>query len=337
MKAARSSRARLVPVLLCTAVALAATLGPPSAAYAAASKPPVELLVLGSGGPGAVGRAASAYVLSIGGTPRILIDAGPGSFARLGEAHLDLDALDVVLLTHLHADHAAELPGIVKARAVSTGHPIPFEVFGPIGHPAHDDVPAFPSTRRFIDLLFGSDGAFAYLKDFAAPVTFTVVEVPGPAARRAAPAAPAAHPARPEQIYHQDGVLITALPGHHGDAPSVVYRIEVQGRGIAFSGDIDASGLPALESLARGVDLLVFNSVVLDPPASPEILYTLHTPPSAIGEVAAHDHVGSLLLSHLSPAVDAHRDEVTASIARHYHGPITFASDGMRIPLASAR
>jgi ribonuclease BN (tRNA processing enzyme) len=317
-----------VALAIALAVALAAGLALPGAASAAAAKLPVELLVLGSGGPGAVGRAASAYVLSIDGTPRILIDAGPGSFTRLGEAHLDLGALDVVLLTHLHADHAGELPGIVKARAVSTGHPIHFEVFGPVGHPAHEDVPAFPSTRRFIDLLFGSEGAFAYLKDFAAPVTFTVVDVP-----RAPVPSGASRPAPPEPLYHQDGVLITALPGHHGDAPSVVYRIEVGGRSIAFSGDIDASGLPALESLARGVDLLVFNSVVRDPPESPEILYTLHSPPNAIGEVAAHDHVGALLLSHLSPAVDAHRDEVTASIARRYHGHITFASDGMRIPL----
>ena len=248
------------------------------------------------------------------------MDSGPGSFARLGEAHVDLEALDVVLLTHLHVDHAAELPGIVKARAVSIGHPIHFDVFGPGGHPAHGDVPSFPSTRRFIDILFGPDGAFAYLKDFAAPVSFTVTDLPRPARADG-----------PEVIYERGNVAIRALPGHHDDAPAIVYRVDVGGRSIVFSGDIDAKGLPALERIALDADLLVFDAVVLDPPGSPAILYTLHSPPKAIGEIAARDHVGSLLLSHLSPAVDENRAAVAASIGTHYAGHVVFASDGLRM------
>ena len=280
----------------------------------------VELLVLGSGGPGATGRASSSYLVIVAGTPRILVDAGPGSFARLGEAHVDLERLDVVLLTHLHVDHAAELPGIVKARAVATAHPIHFDVFGPDGHPAEGDVPSFPSTRRFIEILFGHDGAFAYLKDFAAPVSFTVTDLPR-----------TPHAVAPEVIYEDGNVAIRALRGHHDDAPAVIYRIEVAGRSMVFSGDIDAHGLPALQSIARGADLLVFDAVVLDPPGSPAILYSLHSPPTAIGELAARDHIGHLLLSHLSPAVDENRKAVAASIAAHYAGPVAFASDGLRV------
>jgi hypothetical protein len=55
--------------------------------------------VLGSGGPGATGRAASSYLVLIAGIPRILADAGPGAFARLGEAKLALAKVDIV-----HAD-----------------------------------------------------------------------------------------------------------------------------------------------------------------------------------------------------------------------------------------
>ncbi len=290
----------------------------PSTATSAAG---LQLLVLGSGGPGAEGRASSSYLLSIDGVARILLDAGPGSFVRLGEAQVDLGALDVILLTHLHVDHAAELPGIVKARAVAAGHPIHFDVFGPAGHPAHGDVPSFPSTRRFMDLLFGADGAFAYLRDFAAPVSYTVQDLPRPSA-----------PAdRPEIIYRKAGVLISAIRGHHDDAPAIIYRVEMGGRSIVFSGDIDAQGLPALARIAQGADLLVFDAVVLDPPGSPEILYSLHSPPKAIGELAARDHIGRLLLSHLSPAVEQNRVQVTESIAARYHGSITFATDGLRL------
>jgi ribonuclease BN (tRNA processing enzyme) len=285
----------------------------------AAQSPPLEIIVLGSGGPAALGRAASSYVVLLDGRPRILVDAGPGSFARAGEAHISFDELDVVLLTHLHVDHAGEVPGFVKARAISADHPIHFDVYGPAGHPAQGDIPVFPSTSRFISLLFGSEGAFAYLKDFSAPVTFGVTDLFGAASDK------------PGVVLTTSGLTVSAARGHHDDAPAVVFRIDYRGHSVVFSGDIDRQGLPALTSLARGANLLVFNSVVLDPPGSPEILYTLHSPPAAIGEVAGESHVGSLLLSHLSPAVEQNRTAVLASISSHYRGQVQFAVDGMRV------
>lgn len=280
----------------------------------------LQLLVLGSGGPGATGRASSSYLILIEGEPRILVDAGPGSFARLGEARLSLESLDTVLLTHLHVDHAGELPGIVKARAVSSGGPIHFNVYGPAGSMARSGAPGFPSTSRFIRLLFGPDGAFAYLRDFAAPISFTVTDLPRPG-----------HSGQPAVILSHGDLKISAIAGHHGDAPAIIYRVDYRGKSIAFSGDVDPGGLPALEKISADVDLLVFDQVVLDRPDSPEVLYSLHSPPNDIGGVAARAHVKALLLSHLSPAVDENRAAVTGSIARQYPGPVTFAADGLRI------
>ena len=282
--------------------------------------PALEVVVLGSGGPGATGRASSGYVVLVDGEPRILVDAGSGAFVRMGEAKLSLASLDVILLSHLHIDHAAELPGIVKARAVSAGGPISFEVYGPPGRPAHGDIPAFPSTTRFIDLLFGPQGAFAYLKDFAAPITFKVTDL-----------ASSGSSAVPRTVMSANGMTIRAIAGHHGDAPAVIYRIDYRGHSIVFSGDIDPAGLPALGAISQGVGLLIFNAVVLDPPDSPAVLYELHSPPRAIGPVAAAAHVHVLLLSHLSPAVEGHREAVSASLAAHYHGAVRYAEDGMHV------
>src|SRR5271155_4017573 len=146
--------------------------------YGQASTAPLEVVVLGSGGPGATGRAASSYLVLIDGSPRILVDAGPGSFVRLGEAKLSLDQTDIVLLTHLHIDHAGELPGLFKARAVSSSGPIIFNVWGPDGSRGqHQGGAYFPSTSRFLHLLFGADGAFAYLSDFSAPMTLKVHDI----------------------------------------------------------------------------------------------------------------------------------------------------------------
>ena len=118
------------------------------ASHAAAS--PFALTVLGSGGPRSFGRAASSYVVSIDGAPRVLVDAGPGAFVRLGETQLDFERLDTVLLTHLHIDHAGDLPGFVKSRDLTYDRPLTFRIFGPAaGGP-------YPSTRAFVDGLFGA-------------------------------------------------------------------------------------------------------------------------------------------------------------------------------------
>ena len=317
---------RAAAVLALIVVAGNAT-GQPVPAGTDGTPAPLELLVLGSGGPAALGRASSSYLVLLDGEPRVVVDAGPGSFARLGESHVSLAALDIVLLTHLHVDHAAELPGFVKARAVSASQPIHFDVYGPTGRAAHGAIPAFPSTSRFIGLMFGADGAFAYLKDFSAPVSFRVTDLP----------ASGSHSTLPIAIVHGPQLLISAIGGHHDDAPAVIYRIDYRGRSVVFSGDIDAHGLAALERIAVGADLLVFSAVVLDPPGSPEVLYTLHTPPDPLGALAARTHVGALLLSHLSPAVEDARAAVTASIARHYSGTVRFATDGLRMPVTAAR
>jgi ribonuclease BN (tRNA processing enzyme) len=279
---------------------------------------PLALRVLGSGGPGATGRAGTCYVLLLDGVARILLDAGPGAFARLGEAHLNIRQLDTVLLTHLHADHAGGLPGLIKARAVSSRGRIQFSVFGPDGHKAQNKNEGnFPSTTRFMDLLFGKAGAFEYLRDFAAPITFDTRNV-----RRTT---------QVETLVQKDGLRIQVASGHHRDAPSLIYRVDYKGHSVTFSGDMDAEGHGALVRMARGSDLLVFNAVVLDPPGSPEILYTLHSAPADIGRLAQQAGVRRLLLGHLNPTLDDNRDEVNASIARSFAGPVQWATDGMQV------
>ena len=294
----------------------------PASAPVPVNAAPLELVVLGSGGPGATGRAGSSYLVLLDGVPRVLVDAGPGSFARLGEAKLSLAKTDIVLLTHLHVDHAGELPGLFKARAVSSRGPISLQVFGPQGRRGKgDDASAsFPSTSQWVDLLFGKQGAFGYLRNFSAPMTIKANDV----STALAPGQ------QPTTLLTEGGLVISAIAGHHRDAPAVIYRIDYAGKSITFSGDIDADGLPGLRRIARDTDLLVFNSVVLDPPGSPAVLYTLHTPPKAIGEVARDAGAKQLMLSHLSPTIDSARPAVEASIKLAFKGPMVFAQDGSR-------
>jgi ribonuclease BN (tRNA processing enzyme) len=262
-----------------------------------------------------VGRAASSNAIVLDGKARILVDAGSGAAVRLGEAGLDIEDLDTILLTHLHIDHSGDLPGVAKARGMIHQGPMTFRVFGPAGRGV------FPSTTRFVARLFDPDGIYAYQRSFGAEEHFAVMDLP----------IDLAAPAR--EILREGDLRIRSVATNHGEAPSVAYRIDGPGWSIAFSGDLDPSGLPNLTRLATGVDLLVFNCAVLDPPGSPRELYTRHTAPRQIGEVARAAGARRLVLTHIPPLVDKASREVLASVGAAYAGPVDLAADRMRVPL----
>lgn len=226
---------RALTVLMVTVVLL------PIRVEARPSRHAVEVVVLGSGGPRAFGRAGSSFVVVLDGQPRILVDAGPGSFLRIGELHVDLGKVDTVLLTHLHIDHSGDLPAFLNARALTTDGPIAYRIFGP------DGAGLFPRTSRFVDLLVGAGGAFAYQKTFGAQESFAVRDLA------------IGLDSASTRIVDEAGLTVEEVATHHGDCPSVAYRISYKGVVVVFSGDMDASALPNLLRLARNADLLVFN------------------------------------------------------------------------------
>jgi ribonuclease BN (tRNA processing enzyme) len=240
------------------------------------------------------------------------VDAGGGTFERVSEMRLDLSDLDIVLLTHLHIDHCADVPAIFKARGVSHQGPYSFRIFGPTG--AGD----YPSVSQWLILLFGKGGAFAYQPTFNEQENFEPTDLTTDLAKS------------PAVIYDKDGLQVTSVATHHGDCPSVAYRVNFAGRSVTFSGDLDVSALSNLARLAAETDLLIVNAVVLDPPGSPEVLYELHSPPGRIGETARNARVKRVLLSHIVPAIEKNLKSVKASIARFYAGPVEMAEDKAR-------
>ncbi len=296
-----------------TMIVLVAAVVWPSCVQAAPAKAALEVVVLGSGGPRAFGRAGSSYIVVVDGAPRILLDAGPGAFVRIGELELDLEKVDTVLLTHLHIDHSADLAAFFNARGLTSDGPIVYRVFGP------DGAGLFPKTSRFVELLVGDKGAFGYQKTFGAEEKFTVRDLPIDLNSGRS------------KILDEGGLVVEEIATHHGDCPSLAYRISYKGASVVFSGDMDASALANLVQLAKGADLLIFNCAVLDPPGSPEQLYELHTPPKKIGEAARVSGVKRLLLSHIAPDVEGQQEAVRKSIGASYAGPMAFATDRLRV------
>ena len=274
-----------------------------------------ELVVLGSGGPRGFGRAASSYAVFLDGAARVLVDVGPGAFVRLGEMGIDFSAVDLLLLTHLHIDHAGDVPGFVKSRDLSGDQPLmTFRFFGPSG--GGD----YPSTTDFVDRLFGPKGAFAYLPAFRNRLRFQVTDLP------VQPGAGV------HEVLREEGLHVTSIAVDHDDVPAVAFRLEHAGHALVISGDL-ASKNDNLARLATGADLLVYDTAVVDPPGSPEKLYDLHTPPRRIGEVAAAAGVRSLLLSHIPPAVEKAQAQVMRSVRASFKGRTRFAEDCLRVDL----
>ena len=61
------------------------------------------------------GRASTSYLVWEDGKARVLLDAGGGSALRFGESGARVADIDAVLFSHLHSDHSADFPVLVKS------------------------------------------------------------------------------------------------------------------------------------------------------------------------------------------------------------------------------
>ena len=271
----------------------------------------VALQVLGSGGPELQDkRASTSYLIWRAGVPRVLIDSGGGSALRFGQSGATLSNVDVILLTHLHVDHTADLAALVKSSFFEDRHR-KLPLYGPDGNQF------FPSTTRFIQTLFASsDGAYRYLGNFLNPNATDSYLLD------AHNVVPAAHEV--QQIYDSQGTRILATTVVHGSVPAIAYRVELDNVSIAFSGDTDGNN-GNLERLAHNVNLFIAHNAV--PEGASGVERSLHMPPSVIGTIASAAAVKQLVLSHRMLRTLGHETESRAAIRKFYAGPVMFADD----------
>lgn len=280
----------------------------------------VGVQVLGSGGPIAEGsRAGTSYAVWIDGQVRLLIDAGPGSFIRFGEAGLKVADLEAIALSHFHADHSAGLAGILNSGSFEAStDPLPF-----IG-PAAGSV--FPGAGDFLTTLLGrEDGAWSYLGGYLdggdGRRTMDVREV----------AASDAEQAPTARIDISPDLTLIAIPVHHGEVPSLAFLVKAKGRDIVFASDQSAFSA-GFDRVTRNIepDLLIAHHVIPEGEGQP---IGLHRPPNGIGAMAANIAPRMLLLSHHMERSFSRLQESLAVIGLQFDGPTMIASDGICVAL----
>jgi ribonuclease BN (tRNA processing enzyme) len=281
----------------------------------------VALQVLGSGGPELqTKRASSSYLVWIDGKARVLVDAGGGSALRFGESGAQMVDLDVILFTHLHADHTADLPALIKSSWFE-GRTRALPVYGPDGNRL------MPSTVSFVRALFdGTRGAFRYLGEFISPLDKSSYKLEPRDVREPPPKIGA--PRRKEPmilpVFSNERLRVQAVTVTHGQLPALAFRIETGGKMIVFSGDTNGVG-DGLPMLAAGADLFVAHNAV--PEDAGGVERALHMPPSVIGGIAQAARVKSLVLSHRMLRTLGKEDETLTSIRKAYAGTVNFADD----------
>ena len=268
----------------------------------------VAVQVLGSGGPESGDkRASSAYVVWVDDKARVLVDFGGGAALRFEEAGAKIGDLDLILLTHLHIDHTADLPALIKSSFfVRRRRDLP--LYGP------SQNRLMPSTAVFAKRLFDSkQGAWQYMGDF----------LDGSASYRLIPhTVPVSQKIR--RIYADRGITVDAVSVHHGSIPALAYRVTVDGKSITFSGDMNGA-YHTLERLAKGSDILIAHNAV--PKGAQGVAAALHMTPDTIGRIAHQAGVKLLVLSHRMLRTLGREHETRKEIRKFYRGKLKFAND----------
>lgn len=269
----------------------------------------IELQVLGSGGPELQDkRASSSYLIWQDGKARVLIDSGGGSALRFGESGANMSDVDVVLFTHLHVDHTADFPALIKS-SYFEDRSKPLPVYGPIGNAL------FPSMTEFVQDLFGTKGAYRYLNDFLKPSESSYliqahnVEINGKQLK---------------EVFNQSGIKASATDVVHGSVPALAWRVDIGGKSIVFSGDTNGDN-GNLQLLAKDADILVAHNAV--PEGASGVERKLHMPPSVIGKIAADANVRQLVLSHRMLRTLGKEPQTLEAISQFFKSKPLFAND----------
>jgi ribonuclease BN (tRNA processing enzyme) len=251
----------------------------------------VELTVLGCGGTWAdPGGATSGYLIREDGF-NLWLDCGSGTLARL-EQIIPMSEIHAVLVSHAHPDHFVDLYPCFYAR-----------------HYAGKGAPGLPlfCPEGFFDQVGGLVSSES--RDVMA-TAFNWLELHGDADFEVGP------------------FRVQARDMAHIGVPALGYRIEMDGRALAYSGDTGPS--EHLVELAREADVFLCEATWQEDMD----LLPFHLSGRQAGEHAQAAEVDRLVLTHIWPSLDKERSRTEA--AETFSGPIDIAREGMVLQIGDS-
>lgn len=205
-----------------------------------------------------------------------LIDCGATALVALKRLDIDLNAIDVIFLSHLHGDHFGGLPGFMLDARLVQKRARPLVVAGPQG-----------TRERLVaamEALYPRSSASNWGFDFL------VAELPAGVERKIAGVS-----VMPHEVEHFSG------------APSLALRLAVDGKTVAYSGDTQWT--ENLVPAARGADLFICECYMFDKDAKWHLSYR------RIMENLARLGPKQLVLTHMGEDMLAKLDQVDRSKA----------------------
>ncbi len=266
------------------------------------------IVTLGTGTPRPTPDVMGPATAIVVGKRVFLVDAGVGVERRLAGAHLPVDGVTALFITHLHSDHVLGLSDLIFTSWV-VGRERPFPAYGPRG------------LGRMVDHLYA-----AFREDID-------IRTRGLERESAGGYRIAVHEIRPGVVYDSGGVRVTAFLVEHGEWKAAYgYRFDTPDRSIVISGDTRPS--EELVRVARGVDVLIHEVQPSDSARRPgsrsasdwaAYVRAYHTTAVQLGELAARAEPRLLIVTHDGRRVP--REQLLADIRKGYAGQVVMAED----------
>ena len=253
----------------------------------------VWVQVIGAGNP-----ASSGYITWINGKARALIDVGSGSAINFNNSKAQVADLDLVLFTHLHVNHTADLVTLVQS-SLAEGRARPLPIYGP----ARSKL--MPSTVTFVRTLFDKKGGlYRYLGEFVGPLGKTTYKLQPRNVRIKGN--------NTVDVYANERLRVSAATVTRQPLPSLAWRLEVGGKSLVFSSDLD-SEVNGLQTLVHNADLLVVHSTSRI--NTRDLRQLRYLSPDAIGRTANAANVKKLVLAHHNAQNQRAIDAIKANYA----------------------